>query len=57
MADLVTNAGEWLVNDWLDDLIAAGKVLEVRPVSRRDVLTLLRQLQEVIIRQSESSES
>lgn len=46
--NLMSNASEWVVSDWLDELIADGKLDEVRIVTRRDVLTLLRRLQEAI---------
>jgi hypothetical protein len=52
---LVSNTNEWVVNDWLDGLIADGKLDQVRPITRRDVLTLLRQLQEATQNHPESN--
>jgi hypothetical protein len=48
ITEVLIQQGEQVANDWLDALIAEGKIDEIRPITRKDVRTLLQNLGLVI---------
>jgi len=44
ITEILIKRGEQVANDWLDALIAEGKIDEIRPVTRKDVRGLLQNL-------------